>query len=112
MAVGVPQLIDDGVQEAETCLIVQLDHNLLEELDDFFLACIGGLAIIFMLVTRDEKDDCADDGGVGHRPVANSLLGLHHLVAHFCDQRCLLGLEVVLQIVSEPIVDQVLLKVT
>ena len=114
VAIGVPELVDDAVHEAEPCVFVQLDCNLFEKVDVFLLVLLG-LACVVLVVTcplRDEKDYRVDHGRVRHDPTIQPVLALHHLDTDLIYQYRVSTIEVVLEVLLQAILREVTFEVT
>lgn len=102
MRVGVAQFIDDGVQEAQTRLIIQCLHDLLENVARFpmLVPLVVGAALIGLPV-GNEEDHGADDVGVDASPPVDRLFALLHLVANVGNQLLVPGARVRFQVLSQ-----------
>lgn len=94
MAIRVSELIDYRVQEHPSCLVIQLENDLFEEVHGLFLRVI--LAILRERLTSNAEYDSIDDISVYFPASIDYLLTLHHLFTYDSDQFWIFCFEVIL----------------
>lgn len=85
MGVGVPELIDDAVQEAETGLVIEFVHDQLEKILVFVLTWLLCLSSVSQGLLGDVKHYCIYYSGVRNDTPVYFFLRPLHLGADFVD---------------------------
>ena len=114
MAVGVPQLIDNAVNEANPGLVIKIHCNLLKQLDTLFLFKLDFMvdsgAIVHFL--SNEENHCVDDRGGWNHFAMDSLFAGHHLEADLVYQHLVPRNQVLLKVVFQVVNLEVGLVIT
>jgi len=83
VVVGIPQLVNNRVQEAPSSLVVELVHHLLEQLHRFLVRHLK--ALLGESLVSNKENHSIDDVGVDLPSSIYYLFYLHHLLADGVD---------------------------